>query len=210
MPDPNQPNNPGAPKLILGDDWKKKDEPAPAATPQAPAAGNAGISVDADWKNQAAAERERLAAAEQQKATKGGGGGAAGREQLPEADFQTLLSTMVSQALMYMGAFPDPQTGRAIVSLEYARFHIDLLHVLAEKTKGNLTQQEEKDVQEILAELQGRFVEIAQAVAQAVKEGKIGRGGAGAMGMGPAGGSPGAGIVNPASSQPGMNLKFTP
>ncbi len=209
MPDPNQPNNPGASKLILGDDWKKKDEPTPAAAkPQAPAAGNAGISVDADWKNQAAAERERLAAAEQQKAAKAGSAG--GREQLPEADFQTLLSTMVSQALMYMGAFPDPQTGRAIVSLEYARFHIDLLHVLAEKTKGNLTEQEAKDVQEILAELQGRFVEIAQAVAQAVKEGKIGRGGAGAMGMGPASSAPGAGIVNPVSSQPGMNLKFTP
>ncbi|MFO0493154.1 MAG: DUF1844 domain-containing protein, partial [bacterium] len=103
------------------------------------------LIIDSDWKNQAQAEKDRLAAKEAQakasaKAKQpaglagaiggGAGAGAGGPGELPEADFQSLLGTMVTQALMYMGAFPDPETGRAVVSLEYARLHIDLLAVL--------------------------------------------------------------------------------
>ncbi|MBX3357143.1 MAG: DUF1844 domain-containing protein [Phycisphaeraceae bacterium] len=149
-------------------------------TPQAPK-----IIVDSDWKAQAQAEKARLAAAEQEKASKAGtgpdargvpGGPDSGR--MPPADFQTLLGTMVTQALMYMGAFPDPETGRAVVSLEHSKFHIDLLEVLATKTKGNLTEQEDHDLTQTLSELRMRFVEISKAVAAAIAKqeagGKIG------------------------------------
>ena len=109
---------------------------------------------------------------------------------LPPADFQALVGTMVTQALMYMGAFPDPETGRAVVSLEHARFHIDLLGVLDAKCKGNLTPEESGDLSQTLNELRHRFVEIVQAVAQMKKEGKLkpagagGTGGGGGMAMG--------------------------
>jgi hypothetical protein len=150
------------------------------------------IVVDSDWKSQARAEKERLAAGERQKAAEkqkkaetapvaGAAGKAApqGAESgddrgLPPADFQALIGTLITQALMYLGAFPDPQTGRAIVSLEHARFHIDLLSVLEEKTKGNLTEEEAQDLKQALYELRMRYIEISKAVAQMAQKGKAG------------------------------------
>ncbi|CAN5771017.1 hypothetical protein BH11PLA1_BH11PLA1_04550 [soil metagenome] len=172
-------------KLIIEGDWKKREDapevkPSPTAKTDAPA-GQGGISVDADWKNQAAAERDRLAAQESKKPA---GKGAAGQQELPPADFQTLLSTLVSQTLLYMGAFPDPQTGKAVVSLEYAKFHIDLIGVLEEKTKNNLTPQEAEDVGQVLNELRLRYVELTQAVSRAVQEGKLRPGSLGGPGAG--------------------------
>ncbi len=143
------------------------------------------IIVDSDWKSQAQAEKERLAAAERKTADKpraagatgtGGPSGAAtgagaggasgkGRPTMPPADFTSLVGTLVTQALMYLGGFPDPETGRAYVSLEHARFHIDLLGVLEQKTKGNLTPDEAQDLTQALHELRLRFVEISKAVA---------------------------------------------
>jgi hypothetical protein len=174
------------------------------------------IVIDSDWKAQAQKEREKLAekerlskeaaekARQQQSAIPGmpgmtpaarggspeagaGGSGGGQAQGMPPADFQTLVGTMVTQALMYMGAFPDPETGRAIVSLEHARFHIDLLAVLEAKTKSNLTPEEAGDLAQALNELRVRFVEIVQAVAQMKKEGKLkpaGPGGGGPMSMG--------------------------
>lgn len=181
------------PKLIIsgGDDWKKRDEPA--AKPAASAAAGSGpaqpsLAVDADWKAQAQAEKDKMAAAAEAKAAKGGGkpsgGAGAGSREMPVADFSTLLETLVTQALLYMGAFPDPQTGRAVVSLEYAKFHIDLLAVLQEKTKGNLSEEESKAVSETLYALQMQFVEVSKAVAQMIAERRAGGGQAGGAGLG--------------------------
>lgn len=180
-------------KLIIDGDWKKRDDqPAKPATP--PAADANTLAVDSDWKNQAAAEKERLAAAEQKK-------GPRSQEELPVADFQTLLSTLVSQALLYMGAFPDPQSGRAVVSLEYAGFHIDLVEVLQKKTVNNLTPEEAEDLKQVLAELRSRFVQLTQVVAQAVKEGKLRPGAtSGGPGTGPGG----------FTGQAMQNMKITP
>jgi hypothetical protein len=80
---------------------------------------------------------------------------------------------------MYLGAFPDPETGRAIVSLEYAKLHIDLLGVLEQKTRGNLTEQEASLLSRTLYELRMQYVEIAKAVAKAVEEGRVTKAGPG-------------------------------
>lgn len=137
------------------------------------------IIIDSDWKAQAQKEREKLAEKDKQTAAKASPQPAAGAsgepEGMPPADFQSLVGTMVTQALMYMGGFPDPQTGRALVSLEHARFHIDLLAVLEEKTRGNVTPEESSDLGAAVNELRMRFVEITRAVAQASKEGRLSR-----------------------------------
>jgi hypothetical protein len=161
------------------------------------------LIIDSDWKNQAQAEKEKLAAKEAAKPKAAAAGPGAGlgagpagamgeeMEEFPEANFQTLLGTMVTQALMYMGAFPDPQTGRAVVSLEYARLHIDLIGVLQEKTKGNLTADEASAIAEVLGELKMRYVEIGKLVAQKMAERALGgaAGGAGSPKMPPSGGT---------------------
>ncbi|MGE3106763.1 MAG: DUF1844 domain-containing protein [Phycisphaerales bacterium] len=139
------------------------------------------IIVDDDWKSQARAEKERLAAAEKQRAAEAApaaGASAAPQDpraapapdRLPPADFNTLLGSMITQALMYMGAFPDPETGQAVISLEHAKFHIDLLGVIEAKTKGNLTEAESRDLAQSLSQLRLQFVEVTKVVAQHVEK----------------------------------------
>lgn len=167
------------------------------------------IIIDSDWKAQAQKEREKLAQKEQEAAAKksqsaprpAAGAAAEDPEGMPPADFQALVGTMVTQCLMYMGGFPDPQTGRALVSLEHARFHIDLLSVLEEKTRGNISKEESEDLKAAVNELRSRFVEIAKAIAQASKEGRLSRGGQGGPAAGGIsgadlsfGGGPGGGM----------------
>jgi hypothetical protein len=187
------PETPG-PKIILGDDWKRREEPAtgpanqppvPTGGPPATGAGSSGLEVDSDWKRQAQAEKERLASQE----TKASGlhsKGSRGRRELPPADFQGLMETMVAQALLYLGAIPDPTTGRAIVSLEHARYQIDLLGVLEQKTKGNLSEEESKILAETLTALRMQYVEVSKVVAEMMAEqrAKSASGGGPAAGLG--------------------------
>jgi hypothetical protein len=121
------------------------------------------IQVDSDWKAQAQAEKQRLA--EQARGGSSAADGAAGAApgQIPPANFETLLSTLVTQALVAMGAVPDPATGKRYVSLDLARHHIDLLAVLEDKTKGNLTEDESKLLSSTLYELRSHYVKIASS-----------------------------------------------
>ncbi|HZW10636.1 MAG TPA: DUF1844 domain-containing protein [Phycisphaerales bacterium] len=140
------------------------------------------IIIDDDWKAQAQAEKAKLAEQERAKQTAtvrpaaGGAPGPAAPGAPAESDeigFQDLVQVLASQALLYMGAFPDPQSGRAVVSPPVARAHIDLLGVLEEKTRGNLTDEEKKLLEGVLHELRMQFVELGKAIDQAIKEGRI-------------------------------------
>ncbi|MBM4109524.1 MAG: DUF1844 domain-containing protein [Phycisphaerae bacterium] len=127
------------------------------------------IIIDTDWKAQAHAEKEKLAAKEA--AARPPAPGEPGERQY--TPFEDLISLLVAQTLSYMGAFPDPRTGQAVVSLEYAKMHIDMLGALEEKTKGNLAEGEEKLLHRTLTELRMEFVEVSKALADAVKQGKV-------------------------------------
>ena len=122
------------------------------------------LHIDSDWKAQAEAEKERLAQKEAEKATRGHDGGGDPNE-MPPADFRGLVMTLGSQAMMGLGAYADPQSGRVMIDLPGAQFAIDLLGVIEEKTKGNLTAEESQELTEILAGLRTRFVQVAQLVA---------------------------------------------
>lgn len=145
------------------------------------------IIIDTDWKSQAQAEKEKLAAQEaakkaEREAKLGGGAGEGGQD--GPIGINDIISMFVSQALMYLGAVPDPASGRAVVAPEYARLHIEMLAVLEEKTKGNLTEAEAKLLSRALQELRMEYVEVSKYVAQAIKEGKIKpQGGAGGLGV---------------------------
>ena len=134
------------------------------------------IQIDSDWKAQAQAEKQKLAekAKEAPAAGASGGGGATGQRragaagapragagELPPADFQTLLSTMATQALFALGAFPDPRTGQRVAHLDLARHHIDMLGVIEEKTKGNLSEEETDALTTTLYELRQRYVQVS-------------------------------------------------
>lgn len=121
------------------------------------------LHIDSDWKAEAQREKERLARKEQERAAAASGRSA---HELPEASFKSLVGMLASQAIMGLGAMADPQTNRVIIDLEGARFSIDLLDVLEQKTKGNLTDEEAEELRQILTELRSRYVQINQLVAQ--------------------------------------------
>jgi len=127
------------------------------------------IIVDDDWKSSAKAEKEKLAAQAKDRAASGAQGGRGVPE---EVGFRELLSMLASQALMYMGAFPD-QSGRAVVALDVAKLNIDLLGVLDEKTRGNLDEDEQKMLTQTLNELRLQFAEVVKAVEKAQAEGTL-------------------------------------
>ncbi|AGH95097.1 DUF1844 domain-containing protein [Pseudobdellovibrio exovorus] len=81
-------------------------------------------------------------------------------EQKLEASFSLLIMSIASNAMMAMGLTPDPQTGKTESDRNMARFNIDLLSVLKEKTKGNLTPDEIGLLDHILQDLQMKFVQL--------------------------------------------------
>jgi len=123
------------------------------------------LHIDSDWKAQAQAEKDKLSAADT--ARQGAEGGQRGADGgLPDASFRTLASMLASQALMGLGTMADPEGRGIMIDLEGSRLSIDLLAVLEEKTKGNLTEEEKTELTQLLAELRARYVQITRLLAQ--------------------------------------------
>lgn len=135
--------------------------------------GASKLIIDTDWKSQAQAEKERLSASEKPKPAAGATTPGAAGEPAKATLFTELVRMLTTQALLYMGAFPDPETGRAVVALDMATIHIEMLADLEAKTKGNLNETEARLLQRTVHELRMEFVEISKAVAKAVEEGRI-------------------------------------
>lgn len=77
-----------------------------------------------------------------------------------EASFSVLLMSIASSAVMAMGLAPDPQSGQVSQDKELARFNIDLLVVLQDKTKGNLSSDESKFLENLVSDLQMKYVSM--------------------------------------------------
>jgi hypothetical protein len=79
--------------------------------------------------------------------------------QKPTIDFYTFVLSLGSSAFMYLGDVPSPETGEAMASnLPLAKQTIDLLEMLEQKTRGNLTPEEEKFMENLLMDLRLRYV----------------------------------------------------
>jgi hypothetical protein len=82
---------------------------------------------------------------------------------LPRIDFATFVLSLSHSALVHLGDAPDPAGAKSPPDLEMARQTIDLLHLLEEKTHGNLTGEEERMLSGALYDLRLRFVEVSKA-----------------------------------------------
>jgi hypothetical protein len=82
------------------------------------------------------------------------------RSGAPATPFLRFIGDLANQALTALGVYPDPMTRTRQVSLEQARYIIDVLRILKEKTKGNLSPDELRVVDGLLYELQIQFVEL--------------------------------------------------
>jgi hypothetical protein len=77
---------------------------------------------------------------------------------LPEVDFLSFILSLSSSVLIHFGAIPDPITKKTEKNLPLAKQTIDLLGILKDKTKGNLTMEEERLLDNILYDLRMRYV----------------------------------------------------
>lgn len=100
--------------------------------------------VDESWKEQAAKDKKQK---EEQK------------QPYHEPTFSIFLSSLSMQAMIALGRLDNPVSGKVEKSLEQARFLIDTLGIIKEKTKGNLTSQEENLLGDSLFNLRMMYIE---------------------------------------------------
>lgn len=104
--------------------------------------------VDEDWKRRAREEKEKMSKEVHEHAA-----------EPPAASFPMIISSFVAQALISMGDMPNPIDGQRHIDLESAKFSIDVLQILSDKTKGNLADDEKKMLDGALYDLRMRYVE---------------------------------------------------
>lgn len=94
----------------------------------------------------------------------------------PEADknFNLLIDLLARNAAALMGGIPDPGTGQTYMDLEGAREMIDMLDTLRDKTRGNLSAEEENLLGDVLGSLKLSYMQISKAAAKAMREGAKG------------------------------------
>ena len=91
-----------------------------------------------------------------------------------EANFDALLSSLATQTMFALGIIPQPGGGQVMVNLDQAKFSIDIMAMLHEKTAGNLTPEEQAALDGTLAELQRLFVaRVRQFEEQAMRQAGI-------------------------------------
>lgn len=115
--------------------------------------------VDESWKEQA--EREKHIPADPAKtpgASEVTPASAAGPEELPQARFDLFASGLAMEALIALGDTPHPATRKQAVNLPQAKYLIDLIGVLEEKTRGNLSVDEERLLKDLLYQLRMRYL----------------------------------------------------
>ncbi len=113
---------------------------------------NSQKKVDETWKEKAKSGNEE----EKQDAP----------QDLPEPDFKFFLTSLAMQAWIGLGAIPNPVTQKQEENLTQAKFIIDTLNIIKEKTKGNLDKEESEMLEQILYELHMNYVNKTLAKGQ--------------------------------------------
>jgi len=85
-----------------------------------------------------------------------------GAAPLPEVNFSSFLLSLSSSTLLHLGEIADPQSGEKKKDLALAKQSIDIISLLKDKTRGNLTQEEEKLLDHLLYDLRMRFVKASE------------------------------------------------
>ena len=105
-------------------------------------------NIDETWKETVEKEKENLQ----------------GKGELvpPEPDFGFFVTTIALQASISLGVVANPATGKTEENLQQAKFIIDTLAVLRDKTKGNLTKDENDLLENVLYELRMSYITKTQ------------------------------------------------
>jgi hypothetical protein len=120
------------------------------------------IIVDEDWKQQAKREKEVLA--EKEKAEEQKTGQHNHRQPLPEGDFAALVSMLFTQTLFSLGFINVKDQDKREPDLGLAKYNIDMLETLEQKTKGNLSEDEQRALAGASNELRMAYVKVANVI----------------------------------------------
>lgn len=101
--------------------------------------------VDESWKDQVEREKDEMFE------------GSA--PQAPPVDFSFFLSSLALEGYMALGEIPHPATHEKKINLDQAKYVIEVLGMLEEKTKGNLSAEESSTLAGVLYELRVKYVE---------------------------------------------------
>lgn len=132
------------------------------------------LSIDTDWKKQAQEEKRKLVEEQQKKAAAAvvaapaqeklsdprAGAGSRGRRELPPVNFSTMVQSIMTQALFYLGDL-SPEGGEPMLNLDRAKHQIDTLTLVEQKTVNNLSPEETHMLDAALYEVRMRYVNVA-------------------------------------------------
>lgn len=93
---------------------------------------------------------------------------------MEQVNFQGLIMSIYAACWQQLGKIANPITGKIDRNLDHAKYSIEMLSMLKEKTKGNLTDEELKTLQEMIANLQMNYVDEAKKPQEGNKEEKAG------------------------------------
>lgn len=121
--------------------------------------------VDESWKEQAEREKRTVGAGGEHQVgarqAPEAGGAPQTDEGLPEARFDLFLQGLAMEALIGLGDAPHPVSRKQEANLPHAKYLIDLLGILEEKTKGNRTVDEDRLLSDVLYQLRMRYLSKA-------------------------------------------------
>lgn len=118
--------------------------PASSFNDKAPMEEDLKKRVDESWKEKAKTEAKKEADQQPQ--------------EMPEVNFKFFLTSLGMQAWISLGAIPNPMTDKTEENPGQAKFIIDSLQMLQEKTKGNLDKEEAEIFENLLYELRLAYV----------------------------------------------------
>lgn len=127
------------------------------------------IIIDEDWKSQVEAEKQaakqEVDQPSQASPTNQQGEALEDDPPMPPASFTMLISSLASEAMMALGQIPHPVTGEVFRRRNQAKYLIDTIEMLHEKTAGNVAAEETAGVQELLHSLKMAFVAMPKSSA---------------------------------------------
>lgn len=107
--------------------------------------------IDESWKEKVEKEQDGPSAAGEKDRNKE-------VYEMPPANFTMFITSLGMQALMALGEIENPMTSKLEKELPQAKYLIDILEVLQEKTKGNLLEEENQVMEQLLYELRMKFI----------------------------------------------------
>ena len=113
--------------------------------------------VDESWKNSVEKEKVHIFGQESEDEA-----ASAEPQESEELNFSNYIASLGYQALIFMGEIPNPVSQQVEKNLGQSKFLIDTMLLLREKTKNNLTEQEDKLLNGAIYELQMKFIEVLQ------------------------------------------------